>query len=444
MPSSDTPSKSRDRRPRFSIPDDLDSFCFERNATRDEDAGLSTATSAYRKDLKRKGTAFGPHDGAWILATTLAEEAARTGADAARLLSRAARVAADALGKSEVRRLARREWGAGYGRFDSLVLLAGAMQDAGALDLAAALLDAVLRVPELLGKIQHGRLCAERARVSYKLGHAEAAQEQYRRVERLARQLANDELRVRAWLGLSSLAQLRGNYPKVLTYSRRAAHVTDTLRLQRLGKVAHYGVVLAATKMRRFDEALVHAWAMYDAARDDPVEGPGCLQTIGQLLLEAGEPHAAHAALAHVLTHKLPARIILPALGGLAVAAARLGPDYAATLDWAVGEVRRAEDSVAHRFAYAAALLECASALTIVSRSRDAERLRLAALQLATQYGFHEIEFDAEALDTSPGVSVERGDRQITSHAVEIVDSVRGLRPPRLPRHVRMHAATGV
>lgn len=398
---------------------------------------MPSAVIAYRKDLEQRGTAFGTHDGSWVLAATLAEEAGRVGADAEWLLAKAARVAAVFFGGVEARRLAEREWGAGCSRFDALVLLAGAMHDAGAFHLAAALLDASLSASSCLTDVQRGRLLAARARVACTLGHVEVAHDLYQRVETVGRRVGNDELRVRGWIGLSTLAQVSGNFPQALVYSRRAARYTDRLRLRRLGQVAHFGVALATAKRKQFHEALIHAWAMYTCTRGDLVGESESLATIGQLLLESGEPRAAQAAFARVLTRKLSARIILAALGGFAVASARLGDGYRAALDWAVAEVGRARHSAAPRHSYVEALVECVSALVIVSRLREAERLRQEAVRLASLHKFPALAREAERIDTMPWRTGHRDSRRFKARAIQVVQSVHDLEPARLPRHAR-------
>src|SRR5436305_1144308 len=127
-----------------------------------------TAASAYRNDLATNGAPFGDDDGVWIAVASLAEQATFAPPKGAeRLLRRAAKMAGALMGRGEVARLATREWGEAAVGIDTLTILGVVLQQAGALNLAASLLDTTLRAAALPADLQFGRMLAQRARVAY-------------------------------------------------------------------------------------------------------------------------------------------------------------------------------------------------------------------------------------------------------------------------------------
>ena len=58
------------------------------------------------------------------------------------------------------------------------------------------------------------------------MGRVDDARDHFAAIERLGRQTASDELRARAWMGLASVAQMRGNYPAMKALSRRALRLS--------------------------------------------------------------------------------------------------------------------------------------------------------------------------------------------------------------------------
>lgn len=400
-----------------------------------------SAAAAYRADLVSRGGPFGSHDGGWIAVGTMLEHATLAPEPERQTLIRGAiTLAGEILGEADLARLGDREWqDRDRGPADAIVLLSEAAQQAGALNVAALLLDALTEADTSLNTVQQGRIVAKRANVAWKMGRIDEATDRYHRVEQMARQVKSVELKVRAWIGFVGLAQMRGNYPEVFRYSRRAARLADRAGMVQLARAAHNGLMIAAGVAQRFDEALVHGWKVYQASRGDPIhEGEG-LQNLGQALLDSGHVDEARAAFASVVSRELPARIMLPALGSLALASAATGRPL--TVEWASNEVERVEMSTAPQYALAAALLESASALGKIGRSERAERCRGAALHLAQIHSFHEIAYRAEGLQAStlPDSIIPR--QRFSKGAATVAQEVRWMEPERLPPHVRLAIA---
>jgi tetratricopeptide (TPR) repeat protein len=265
------------------------------------------------------------------------------------------------------------------------------------------------------------------------------AADQYDQVARLGKQIDSGELRIRAWIGHGALAQMRGNYPEQMRYSRRAARLADRLGLRFLSRLAHGGLMITAGARHQFDEAFEHARVVYRASIGDPIHEGEILQNIGQLLLEAGQLSAAADVFASVLSRPLPVRILLPALGGFAIAAAAEGDTK--RVQWVRSELDHLEQTAtAPPYALASALLECASALSAVQCSADAEQVLAAAVRIAESRGYYEILMRAEALRDAR--QSQRKERQRTSvNATRLVEEIDVSGAERLPQHVTVIAA---
>jgi hypothetical protein len=97
-----------------------------------------------------------------------------------------------------------------------------------------------------------------------------------------------------------------------------------------------------------------------------------------------------------VIRRRPSARILLPAYGGMAVAAARLGA--ADSLEHARREVAAQARAGGAPYDVASAMLDLARAYVIAGHRANAEMFRHQALEIATRHGFHEIEHHSEAL----------------------------------------------
>jgi tetratricopeptide (TPR) repeat protein len=296
------------------------------------------------------------------------------------------------------------------------------------------LVSAFLEADTSLSILQRGRLVSRRARVDARLGYVEEASDQYGAVAQLGKEIDSAELRIRAWIGYAVLAQLRGNYPEVMRYSRRAARLAHRFGLPFLNRLAHTGLMTAAGAQHRFDDALRHARLIHRESLGDPILEGEILHSIGQLLLEAGHASMAADVFAGVLRRQLPLRLILPALGGLAVAAGKRGD--VGCVRWVLAELERLDATTGILpYIYASALLECASALSMVNRKPDAERLLDIAVRVADEGRYNEIIVKADELRHARPVtpSVER---RPTPNVERLVSELETGESESLPRHV--------
>lgn len=356
----------------------------------------STVAAAYQADVAA-GAQLGDRDYEWPAIATMVEQAA--GAPAANRRDQL-QAAADAAGRSVGRDLiaghARIEWQNERHAISSLLVLSVVIQEAGGVHLAARLLDNALRAAEPLPILWKGRALALRARADWKLGRLDEAAERYDFIYDLGKRAAEPELMARAEIGRAALSQLRGNLPALREHSLKAAALADEAGARGVSRLAHQGLTIVAEQMGNHAEAVAAGLRVLEMSSGYPEFEAEALQNLGQVLLIAGESQTAKACFTAVLANPAPDRILLTALGALALASARLREEP--TVEWCVREVWRANGIAVPRYELANALLESGMALQIVGRTEEAERYRGAAQRLAAQHEFHELVFNAEQL----------------------------------------------
>jgi tetratricopeptide (TPR) repeat protein len=284
---------------------------------------------AYRVVYKRSAHVLDADDGSWLNVGALLEHAAMLPADErSNYLETIARTVRSVIGDAA--------WELGHNTDppaartnqsleSRLRVFCEAIEDAGALEVSDAILAAYVAAADAMSPLERARVEAVRARLAWKRGDLDVADERYRRVALAARRTDSDELRARALNGRAILARLRGNYPESRRYGRRAVAVAERSGLNRLASTAHHALMVAAAKAEMFDVAVAHAWKAFLRADKDSTLESNALGNIGQLFLDAGHPDIALSAFLSVLDRKPADRIRVPFLGGLAIAAARLG-----------------------------------------------------------------------------------------------------------------------
>jgi hypothetical protein len=149
--------------------------------------------------------------------------------------------------------------------------------------------------------------------------------------------------------------------------------------------------MVAAAIGKEFESAVEHGWQAFLNADGDVSLESGALGNVGQLFLDAGHPTTAMSAFRAVLARRPSDRILVPALGGLAVAAARL--DLADVVHVAADDILARFNANAGATAYdtATALVDLTRAYAALGNSVRAEEFRERAHALAVSKGFHEI-----------------------------------------------------
>jgi hypothetical protein len=359
--------------------------------------------TAYRQDLARRGAdegPFGASDATWLAVATILTHAVEGPPDSRPpLLPTLREVVGSDPALRDVLNVSNHEPPRDF-ELDGVSPIVRAMveriEDDGALNLAYSMLSILADADLRLSVLERGRVLAQLGRVAWKAGALETAREQYRRAEVLGRAARIPELRIRAWVGYSIVARLRGNYPEVRKWAARAAHEADRLGLGALGSLAYHSLMVSAAVGGDLNAALVYGWRAFQGAIGDAQKEASALLGLSQMLLDCGQPAPAIRGFVAVLGRKPVARIALPALGGLAVAAATVG-DRALVLS--VRE--RIEDAVATTslpYACAAVLLELSQALALVGDTDGAATCRTRALALAEHHAYHEIVHRLETL----------------------------------------------
>jgi len=418
---------------------------------RNSDAGIETdcesvrssvvihdVTTAYRADVGANRATLGGHDHEWLAIASLVSQAClMPAAERRELLERAVHLSHTLLDAAVLRQAADFEYDpSSLVAAESILVVSDHIFQSGALHLARAMIDALLEADTSLTPLQRGRALGKRARIDGRLGRIDEAADQYRDVARLGRRLESAELRVRAWIGLAALAQMRGNYPEQMRYARRAARLADEVGLPLLSRLAHSGLMITAGAQHRFEDAFRHARVAYQYSIGNPLREGETLQNIGQLLLEAGHLALAERAFISVLCRPLPVRIVLPALGSLAIVAAHRGD--AARVCWVYSELERLEaTTITPPYDLAKALLETASALALVRRSSEVERAVETAVRIAQCHGYYEIIVKADDVRHARGSEL-RAHRQPTAGALRLTAYMETAEAEDLPEHVAL------
>lgn len=386
--------------------------------------------AAYRADLKGRTEPLGSQDDRWLAAASELHLAAgaRDAAGGADHRREAVRIATDLVGADRVEAYVRREWLGERSSVDALLLLADTMYYGRALHLGAVLLGDVPRGTPDIGDVHRGRVVYRLARISWALGDLEGARERYEYLGELGRQAGSDELRALSGFGLLTMAQFRGDFPEVRRRLTRSRSLAERSGNPALVRMALLGVVMGNASAGKFDEAVIAGWRLLALSKGHPIWETEALINLGQLMMEMGRPDRARAAFAAAVELAAPARLLVPALGGLAVSSALAGREP--TVEWTVREVWRAQDLSVEPYTVAVAHLECAVALRALGRAAEAGRHLRAAEEMARRFRFHEVSFRAAELESAP---VERRFAPLAREAEEVTERLAAMEPERLP-----------
>lgn len=292
------------------------------------------------------------------------------------------------------------------------------VEEAGALALADAMLEAYVAADPTMDAIERGRVEAVRARLAWKSGDLDAATERYRRVAAMARHERSDELKVRALIGQSIVARHRGNYPQVRERAARAAAIAERRGMTRLAATACQTLTVGFAVARDFGTAVTHGWRAYLHGVGDPIMEAEALQIIGQLFLDMGHPEPAAAAFRAIISRGLPDRFLVPSLGGLAVAASRM--DMPDVIAWVEDRIDSRVRAGATPYCIASARLDLAIAWDELGIPARADEARRSALVLALEHRFHEIAHHAAEHQVAAAPVPEA----LSTNAEEVADAV--------------------
>ena len=387
--------------------------------------------AAYREDLARSGgrDRFGPSDATWLSVASILRTAVDVSSDSRPPLLPMVREIFDSDPAMHALLTDSEQEPRGEFELDGVSPLVRAlvqrMEDEGALHLAYSMLATLADADLRLSVLERGRVLAQLGRVAWKAGALDTAREQYRRAEVLGRAARLPELRVRAWVGYSIVARLRGNYPEVRTWAARAAHEAERTGLTALGSLAYHSLMVSAAVGGDLNGALVYGWRAFEGAAGDREREASALLNLSQYLLECGHPATAVRGFLAALDRRPVGRIAFPALGGLAVAAAAVG-DRSLVLATQV-RIERLLAAAPTPYECASALLELSQALAIVGDDVSAAACRIRALEIAERHAYHEIVHRLEVLQVSPRPRRVEAPRVLDPSGAEVAQAVASL-----------------
>jgi hypothetical protein len=199
---------------------------------------------------------------------------------------------------------------------------------------------------------------------------------------------------------------------------RWVALPTERRGMHRLAALSYQTLTVPAARAGDFGSALVYGWRAFLNAAGEPTMESETLSNIGQLFLDLGHPMPATAAFRAVIARASSDRVLMPALGGLAVAASRMGDHDVVT--WVQREVATRARAGATPYVVASAQLDLARAWANLQVIERAESARRGALAIALEHRFHEFVHHAEA----PFVAAAPARQVLSASAEEVADSV--------------------
>jgi tetratricopeptide (TPR) repeat protein len=299
------------------------------------------------------------------------------------------------------------------------------IEDDGALGLSYSMLWTLSEADRRLGVLERGRVTAQLGRIAWKAGALETSREHYRRAEVLGRAARIPELQIRAWVGYSILARLRGNYPEVRKWGARAAHAASEAGLPALESLANHALMVSAAVAGDLDAALVYGWRVYKGEMGDREREAKALLHLSQVLLESGHCDVAARGFTAALALEPSARVALSMYGGLAMAAAGLRD--APGVRRAQAQAERLIATSGLPYESASTLLELSRALASIGEHRAALDCRDRGLAVARAHAYHELTHRLEALDVRAVQIRAEAPRAFDREGAEIARAVASL-----------------
>ncbi|HVX40732.1 MAG TPA: hypothetical protein VHB25_14275 [Gemmatimonadaceae bacterium] len=349
-------------------------------------------TDAYRADLSHAGAAsFGPHDADWLVFATTVQRAAELRApDREAYLRRAAAdmVFGDRGIGTAVRAIAHAERIA-ESTYRAVRACATHAEEAGAFATAMSLLDCGRAIVGLSEAGLYGRLAVQQARILRKLGELDSAVRLIDETKRLAAEYTDPGLLALAHVAAGATARVRGNHPlSRAEFGAVLAIAGDDDELRELKHQAHHGMLVACAVAGDFDAALQHGAAAWELAGTDEQKLEIVLN-VASVCYDSGQFREALNGYLRVLAESTLLRVRIHALGGAALAAARLNER---TITNALDETaRRLSSTVAFSHEVADMSREFAEAFAYLGDEERFDHYRADALRRSREHGFHEI-----------------------------------------------------
>jgi tetratricopeptide (TPR) repeat protein len=379
----------------------------------------SDVLDAYRADLSNAGRSrFSDRDAAWLAFGTLLQRAVNLPAGERPVYLRSIRATVNAPSAGALSdALDEFERDPSPDAFCAMVTnVATEVEEAGAFALATAMLDFARILVGLSEFRLQGRLLAHQARILRKIGEVDPAHELYDQVAEIGETHADRELIARSRLGKGVLARVRGNYPEARReFLAVLAIDASSNAIRELHAHAHQGMLIVSAIAGDFDAAIKHGAAGVSGAADE--HRVVLLQNLASVCYDAGQFRSAlHGQLQALAATRLE-RVRLPALGGAAVAAGRLGEAQI------VEELVRAAEPLlrqrAPEFELADMIREFAEAYGYLGDIERWRRFRDEALARAQRGKFFEIVHRIESM-RAPTATVPAPEIALTRDALAV------------------------
>lgn len=267
--------------------------------------------------------------------------------------------------------------------------MARRMADSGALSMAYTTASLTRRVAGDACDRERGLLAADQALIARLLGDLDAAEELYVAAESIGKKSSDFTVLARAYVGRGVVDRVRGNYPRSRIFFERALELAETVQERELMRLAHQGLTICHAVAGNFDRGLQHGWATLQLADGDLAREAEALGNLAQLCLDAGFPAAALRGYAAILGRSLSPRMVLGALGGAAIAAAKAGDP--AVLSRAAAEINARVAVSGLPYENAQALYHLATAYAAVGDGQRRDECLVVARKLAKSRGFFEL-----------------------------------------------------
>ena len=308
---------------------------------------------------------------------------------------------------------------------DVIIATAIQMEDAAYFHLALSTLDAALRLLSLAEVDRRGMATAYQARVLRQLNQPEAALDRYNAVIELGESTTRPALVARGIVGLGLLARFRGNLSEARQYFNRTLRIEEAASDTR--RVAHQGLMICAGSAGDLPTAARHAWAAY--VESAGADRSAALIDLSVVLLRSGNERAALSGFAAAVREPLLPRYELPALGGLALAAARsAGESLAESL--VRGADRRLDAllrSSTLTYLQTTALADVADSFAEIGDDATAASRRQKARDLAARHGYHELLFRLEITMDQDVRRAARRESSVVTAPTDIVEAVESI-----------------
>ncbi|GAC1686510.1 MAG: hypothetical protein NVS9B3_04920 [Gemmatimonadaceae bacterium] len=272
---------------------------------------------------------------------------------------------------------------------DAARVEAAAMEDAGAVHLAYALLTHVQTLAGDEGDGVAGRVLVQRARAARHLGDADVARHLYARAAALGRRIGDVELQARSALGRAALATARGNYPLAGRLYRRALNLCVAGEGGEVECLALQGLMIVAATSGRMERALQLGWRSFQAAAGDGTREAELLLNLAGVCADTGRSGTALAAYLAALHRTTVTRLVVLALGCAVREAARL--EAYALFHRLEGRLRPLLEGEGFVLERTAALLNLGEAYGLVGRMADSTACVARAEREGKRFGYYEI-----------------------------------------------------